>query len=205
MADETRIWFSSGALRLEALYFSGESAKGVVVSHPHPLYGGDMENGVVHLLVRTFQKAGWSTLRFNFRGVGESQGAYDQGRGETEDVAGAVAHLRERGLTTLVLAGYSFGAWVNARAALSLPEVSASILISPPLELMDFSFLNQDHKTRLIVVGDQDPFAPTDRLRSLVRSLAVEPEIRIIPGADHFYSQGMEELSEAIRWILPRL
>ena len=205
MSMEKRIHFLSGSLKLEGLYAPGKSAKGAVISHPHPLYGGDMENDVVHLITRTFQGAGWTTLRFNFRGVGESQGTYDEGMGEREDVAAAVTFLKGKGLDSVVLAGYSFGAWVNARAALDLPEITSSVLVSPPVDLMDFSFLKGDSKTRLIVVGHRDAFASTDRIQALAKVMPVPPEIRFIPGADHFFSAGSEELMDAIQGILPRL
>lgn len=205
MSVEKPIRFVSGALRLEGLYARGKSPKGVVLAHPHPLYGGDMENFVVHLLAQTFQAAGWNTLRFNFRGVGESDGKYDEGKGETEDVAAAVAYLKERGSNIIVLAGYSFGAWVNARAAQILPEVTSSILISPPVGLMDFSFLHRDRKTRLIVVGERDPYAPMDHIQALADFMPIPPEIRIIPGADHFFSFGGAALTETIRTVLTRL
>jgi alpha/beta superfamily hydrolase len=205
MSVEKRIHFLSGSLKLEGLYAPGEYVKGAVVSHPHPLYGGDMENDVVHLITRTLQGAGWTTLRFNFRGVGESQGTYDEGMGEREDVAAAVAFLKDKGLESVVLAGYSFGAWVNARAALDLPEITSSVLVSPPVDLMDFSFLKGDHKTRLIIVGDKDPFASVERLRALVKFMGVPPEIRVIPGADHFFSVGSKGLMDAIQEVLPRL
>jgi len=200
-----KILFPSGALFLEGLLIQGELSKAVVVSHPHPLYGGDMHNHVVGFLARIFEESGWTTLRFNFRGVGRSQGDFDQGVGEADDVSAAVAYLKGLGLQPIVLAGYSFGAWVNAQAALMHPDVQRSILVSPPIGMMDFSFLAQDNKTRLIIVGDQDPYSPVSKIKNLVCSMTTPPPIKIVKGADHFFSFGSEELTAAITAIQPSL
>jgi uncharacterized protein len=196
-----KTWFPSGSFSLEGLLVPGEKSKAVVVSHPHPLYGGDMHNHVVGLISSAFEDQGWTTLCFNFRGVGRSQGDFDQGLGEQEDVSAAVAYLKGLGEQKIILAGYSFGAWVNAQAALSHPDVQGSILVSLPAGMMDISFLSRDTKTRLIVVGDQDPYAPVDKIKNLVASMTTPPPIKIIKGADHFYSSGWEELSAAVTEI----
>ncbi len=200
-----KIMFPSGALSLEGVLVKGEMSKAVVISHPHPLYGGDMHNHVVGLIAGAFEEQGWTTLRFNFRGVGRSHGDFDQGVGEQEDVRAAVAYMKELCEQKLFLAGYSFGAWVNARAGLSHPDVQGSILVSPPAGMMDFSFLSQDTKTRLIVLGDQDPYAPVSQINNFVQASPSPPPIHIIKGADHFYSSGWEELKAAITAILPSL
>ena len=107
---EERVTFSSGELSLEGLLRRGESDRGVVISHPHPLYGGEMRNQVVGIIQEVFAGKGWTTLRFNFRGVGRSQGEYDEGVGEQEDVRAAVRYLKEIKIKEIYLAGYSFGA-----------------------------------------------------------------------------------------------
>jgi uncharacterized protein len=196
-----KIIFPSGSLSLEGVLIKGRSSRVVVVSHPHPLYGGDMHNHVVGLISKAFEDQGWTTLRFNFRGVGRSQGDFDQGLGEQEDVSEAIAYLKGLGEEKIVLIGYSFGAWVNAQVSLTHPDVRASILVSPPAGMMDFSFLSQDTKTRLIVLGDQDPYAPIAKIKNLIQSLPAPPPIKIIKGADHFYSSGWEELTAAITAI----
>lgn len=194
-----QIIFKSGLLNLEGLLTQGNSPKGVVISHPHPLYGGDMYNPVVDLLARSFQALGWSTLAFNFRGVGRSQGTFDEGRGEQEDVSAAVSCLKDRGSERIVLAGYSFGAWVNALRAGQEPDVRSSLLVAPPLGMMDFSFLRGDHKTKLIVCGDQDPYCPTATIEPLIREMERPPLLTVIEGADHFFSSGSEALVSVIR------
>jgi uncharacterized protein len=200
-----KIMFPSGALSLEGVLVKGKLSRAVVVSHPHPRYGGDMQNHVVGVIAGVFEDQGWTTLCFNFRGVGRSQGDFDQGIGEQEDVTSAVAYLKELGEQKIYLAGYSFGAWVNAQAALTHPDVQGSILVSPPAGMMDFSFLFQDTKTRLIVFGDQDPYVPVQQIKKMASSLKTPPPIKIVKGADHFYSSGWEELTTAITAILPSL
>lgn len=194
-----KITFPSGSLHLEGLLIQGKIPKAVVISHPHPLYGGDMHNHVVGLISQAFEEKGWTTLRFNFRGVGRSQGDFDQGTGEKEDVLAAVAYLKGLIKGPIVLAGYSFGAWVNARAALHHPDVLYSILVSPPLSMMDFAFLKEDAKTRLIIFGDQDPFCSLPELKKSVQEMKFPPTLRIIKNADHFYSSGASDLITAIQ------
>ena len=110
---EKSIAFSAGAITLEGLLQEDSQTDGVVITHPHPLYGGNMHNNVVMALTRAYQKLGCTTLRFNSRGVGNSQGSYGDGIGEKEDVKAAIAYLAASGMNRIDLAGYSFGAWVN--------------------------------------------------------------------------------------------
>jgi uncharacterized protein len=194
-----KIMFPSGSLYLEGLLIQGELLQAAVISHPHPLYGGDMNNFVVGLLAETLNELGWTTFRFNFRGVGRSQGDFDQGEGEQEDVSAAVTYLRGLGMEQIILYGYSFGAWVNAQAAQDNPEIDHSILIAPPLAMMDFSFLKEDAKTSLIIAGDQDSFCPVSDLRKLVETMKSPPPLKIIPGADHFFSYGSAELITTLK------
>jgi alpha/beta superfamily hydrolase len=194
-----KIRFSSESLHLEGLLIRGRSPQAVVISHPHPLYGGDMHNHVVGLAAEAFNDLGWSTLRFNFRGVGRSEGDFDQGIGEQEDVLAAMTFLLALGLDHIILAGYSFGAWVNALAAQKEPQIRHSILIAPPLAMMDFSFLKDDPKTALIAVGGRDPFCPRDDLKKFLEAWSSPPPLKIIPEADHFFSQGSAELLSAIK------
>jgi uncharacterized protein len=200
-----RIIFPSGPLKLEGLLQRGKTPRGVVISHPHPLYGGDMDNYVVRLLAQTFSRLDWTTLTFNFRGVGRSQGAFDQGQGEQNDVLSALSFLRDLGKEDIILAGYSFGAWVNAQAAVKDPAMATSLLISPPLAMLDFSFLKSDAKTKLIISGDRDPFCPVSELKHAIGAMKSPPRLKIIPGADHFYSSGAEELIHAIEEAEPFL
>jgi len=127
-----RIEFNSGDLTLEGLFSKGNSARGVVVTHPHPLYGGDMYNPVVQTVADAYVQAGYSCLQFNFRGVGRSTGQYDNGQGERADVLAALQCLTEQGVDAVSLAGYSFGSWVNAHITAAMAPLAHQIMVSPP-------------------------------------------------------------------------
>ncbi|HYR03621.1 MAG TPA: alpha/beta fold hydrolase [Syntrophobacteria bacterium] len=191
---ERRIFISSGSMKLEALLDLVDGTAGVVVTHPHPLYGGDMENGVVESIVRVYRSNGYSTLRFNFRGAGMSQGRYDDGRGEQEDVRSALQFLSSHGKTKVDLAGYSFGAWVNALAMTTHSPVNDLLLISPPVAFLDFSAVGFLVPLKLVVAGSHDQFAPPERIRALLPTWNPEARFKVIAGADHFYWGYAEEL-----------
>jgi alpha/beta superfamily hydrolase len=199
---EERITFSSGDLSLEGLLSRGEGDRGVVISHPHPLYGGEMRNQVVGIIQEVLAGKGWTTLRFNFRGVGRSQGKYGEGVGEQEDVRAAVRYLKEKGIKEIYLAGYSFGAWVNAQAALDMPEVVGSILVAPPQTLLDFSFLKSDSKTRLVIAGEWDSFGPVEEIHKVFGKMNPPPPLKIISEANHFFSGSEAELMKALELFL---
>jgi len=195
---EERIRIPSGSVILEGLMAAGSSARGVVITHPHPLYGGDMHNNVVETLVEAYSRAGFTTLRFNFRGVGGSGGAHGHGEAETEDVRSAARELAERGVQAVHLAGYSFGAWVNARALEQLPEIQDAVLVSPPVDFMDFSFLGFDSRVRLVITGDRDEIAGAAHVGSLVTQWNPEADFRVLPGTDHFYHGSTGALRAAV-------
>jgi uncharacterized protein len=202
---EERVTFPSGDLTLEGLLSRGEGMRGVVISHPHPLYGGEMGNHVVGIIQEVFAGQGWTTLRFNFRGTGRSQGKYDEGVGEQEDVRAAVRYLQGRGLQEIFLAGYSFGAWVNAQAALEWPEVTGSILVAPPQAMMDFSFLQDDAKTKLVIVGEWDTFGPPEEMKKVFAVMKSPPPVRIIPEADHFFNGATADLRQDLESFLKEM
>jgi len=195
---EEKITFPSGALSLEGLLSRGESDQGVVISHPHPLYGGEMRNQVVGIIQEVLAGKGWTTLRFNFRGVGRSQGEYGEGVGEQEDLRAAVRYLKDLGIKEIYLAGYSFGAWVNAQAALDHPDVAGSILVAPPQAMMDFSFLKDDSKTRLVIAGERDDYGPVEEIMKIVGKMNPSPPVIVISGADHFFSGSTADLVRAL-------
>jgi uncharacterized protein len=197
-SKEERITFSSGDLSLEGMLSRGEGDRGVVISHPHPQYGGEMRNQVVGIIQEVFAGKGWTTLRYNFRGVGRSQGKYDEGVGEQEDVRAAVRYLRELGIQEIYLAGYSFGAWVNAQAAPDMPEVAGSILVAPPQTMLDFSFLKEDSKTKLVIAGEWDTFGPAAEISKIFGEMNFPPPVKIIPEADHFFNGATAELGQAL-------
>ena len=186
MAEKSVI-FESGDLKLEGLLDRAGGGAGVVITHPHPQYGGSMQNNVVESLVKSYGKAGYTTLRFNFRGMGRSEGHYDEGVGEQADVRGAVAYLKGLGMASVDLAGYSFGAWVNAQAIGDLNDVARMIMVSPPVNFMDFSFLQYTPGIQLIIASSRDDIAPPDMIQKMLPQWNKDSAFHIIQGADHFY------------------
>ena len=184
---EKSVDFESGDLKLEGLLDRAEGDAGVVITHPHPQYGGSMQNNVVESLVKSYGKAGYTTLRFNFRGMGRSEGHYDEGVGEQADVRGAVAYLKGLGMASVDLAGYSFGAWVNAQAIGNLNDVARMIMVSPPVNFMDFSFLQYTPGIQLIIASSRDDIAPPDMIQKMLPQWNKDSAFHIIQGADHFY------------------
>ena len=193
---EERIIFQAGSLHLEGYYAPAGSGRGVVVTHPHPLMGGSLENNVVETVVKTFFHQEYATLRFNFRGVGRSEGRYDEGIGEQEDVLAAAGVLQQKGVREIFLAGYSFGAWVNVQVLRRRPFLSGGVLVSPPIDLMDFDFSDLAGKIRLILAGDQDPFCNITRLLEMAGR--IQAPVKLLTGADHFYFGREKELSAGL-------
>jgi uncharacterized protein len=183
-----------GEIELEGLLSlpSQASNVGVVVCHPHPLYGGDMYNNVVSALVEAFQAQGVATLRFNFRGVGNSTGSHAGGIGETNDVKAAVSYLLSRhALSTVAVAGYSFGSFVGLASGANDPRVHKLIAVALPIATRDPSFLNSVAKPILLISGDRDDYSPIPELSRLVSKLPDPKTLVVVEGADHFW-RGME-------------
>jgi len=195
---EEKITFRSDTIQIEGLLCVQDGERGAVITHPHPLYGGSMYNQVVEVLIATYQEGGFSTLRFNFRGVGSSGGQYDQGDGEAEDVRSALRYLGERGKSEVDLAGYSFGAWVNAKIMDSEPLVKRMIMVSPPVAFLEFSSSIQSPKLRAVVAGDRDEIAPAHSIRNLVARWNPTAHFEVIKGADHFYLGRIDALHAAL-------
>ncbi len=179
----------------------GAAAGGVALCHPHPLYGGDMENPVVIRAAEVCREAGLATLRFNFRGVGASTGAHDEGRGEQDDLRAALDHLA--GLlppgAALAAAGYSFGAAVAARVAIRR-SLAGAALIAPALAmpaLADLGDLAKVPGAVLIVAGTADQYCPLDALERLARAVP-RAIVRTVEGADHFFFGKLFPLGEIV-------
>ncbi len=192
---ETKIRFENNdGFVLEGLLHEGESGRGVVITHPHPLYGGDMYNNVVAIIQNAFREMGHSTLRFNFRGAGASSGAYDDGDGEQRDITAAFLSLRESGVSLVDLAGYSFGAWVNARAvAEAWVACDKMIMIAPPAAMLSFGPDLKLPSLKLVVTGTRDAFAPPDLLKKQTPLWNPAARLEVINNADHFF-YGFEEV-----------
>jgi uncharacterized protein len=191
--------FFSDDLELAGLLDIQSLEQGVVVTHPHPLYGGDMENNVVKAITDTYQGVGYSTLRFNFRGVAPSQGRYDEGRGEQQDVVAAVAYIKAQGVANVELVGYSFGAWVGAQAVSAGLNVPRMVMVSPPVAFIDFSAVNELASLDLVVTGSLDEFAPVGPVNSLLAHWNPEAYLEVIQGGDHFYGGYIDELKAILQ------
>jgi alpha/beta superfamily hydrolase len=175
---------------------------GFVVCHPHPLYGGDMDNPVVIRAAEVAQAAGYATLRFNFRGAGTSEGVHDKGRGEQEDVRAAMATLATHlpAGSRVGVMGYSFGAAMAARATRPSVLEAPLGLIAPPLGMYDFDFLQTSPGRLLLVAGTADAYCPVEALHRLAAITSAEE--RIVEGADHFFFGKLYPLGEVIgAWL----
>jgi uncharacterized protein len=182
---------------LEARYEVGHGMEAAILCHPHPLYGGDMDNNVVLALRSAMRKMGWGTLRFNFRGVGSSGGAYGEGEGEAGDLMAVASHLLEQGCTVACVAGYSFGAWVVLKAVRKGLDARSLVLISPPLDLLRFGDLNLPSRPCLVTLGGKDEFCSVDSLSRWVAShpsAVPHAKVELLVGCDHFYWSHEEEL-----------
>lgn len=197
MAEQS-IFIDSGDLKLEALLDNLPGERAVVVTHPHPLYGGEMHNHVVETILEAYRGRGFSTLRFNFRGVGGGEGSHDEGRGEQEDVESALAYMGSLGKKGMDLAGYSFGAWVNARGIERFHLARRLIMVSPPVSFVDFGFLRPNPKIRLVVTGSRDEIADPKTIEGLISGWGPDAVLRIIRDADHFYGGKAGELQAVI-------
>jgi alpha/beta superfamily hydrolase len=195
--------------RLEAIVKEPRElpAKGAaLVLHPHPLGGGTMHNKVVFRAAAALNDAGLVTLRINFRGVGQSTGEHDEGRGEREDVRAGLDYLAANYPDQeITLCGFSFGARVGLEVGVNDQRVARMIAIGAPVDKYDFSFLEQCRKPILFVHGERDEFGEVGKLSELVAQLAknTQVELRIVSGAGHFFDDQLNELKAAItEWII---
>ncbi len=193
------IFFPGPAGRLQALYKEGaEDRPAVVVCHPHPRFGGTMRNKVVYWMARAFEEAGCSVLRFNFRGVEQSEGHWDAGHGEVEDAQAALNWLQEMHPDSpLWLAGFSFGTYAGLQAARNDSRVERMFAVAPAVNLWDFSFLDGDTRPLTVVSGTADELVPFASVEAWV---AKHPHInfQVIEGAGHFFPQHMQELQQRL-------
>jgi uncharacterized protein len=192
--------------RIEGRYHHAKqpNAPIALVLHPHPQHGGTMNNKVVYNLYQAFVRRGFSTLRFNFRGVGRSQGSFDRGEGELSDAASALDWLQafNPNTETCWVAGFSFGAWIGMQLLMRRPEIASFIAVAPPANLYDFSFLAPCPSSGLILQGDQDTIVPPEATQKLANKLSSQRDIkidyRIISGADHFFNNTLNEMLSVV-------
>lgn len=192
---------SEDGLRLEGRYTPADPERAAALCHPHPLHGGSMLTPVIMTVEQAFQKAGFTTLAFNFRGVGGSQGTYGEGRAETADVAGALGCLEERlgrPPRLRIVAGYSFGSLVGGRVAARDPRVDGYLGVAPPLVSDGFAFLREARCPVALIGAGRDEFCPRPAFEALVGSLAEPHWVRLFE-TDHFFAGSARALLEACR------
>lgn len=201
---------SGPAGRIEGRFNPGpdKSAPIAILLHPHPKHGGTMHNRVIHTLYRSFAEQGFGVMRFNFRGVGRSEGMYDGGEGEFSDAATVLDWLQ----TTFPLArqfwvgGFSFGAWVGMQLLMRRPELQGFITVSPPANLYDFNFLAPCPVSGKIIQGDSDTIVTHSSVETLVTKLrnqrGIAIEYDLVPGADHFFTTHLDALNASIQEYL---
>jgi hypothetical protein len=190
---EEKVFIPSTGIQLEGLLnIQGASPfrGGVILCHPHPQYGGDMDHPVIKTAVEAASQEGFSTIRFNFRGVGESEGSYGEGLEERGDVKAVADYLYPRlknNHSPLILLGYSFGAWAGFPIAIEDERFRGMVAVAPPLEIYNFEFLKGCRKKKLFIAGNRDFFCPLSVLEEWYQGLEEPKSLTIIPGADHFF------------------
>lgn len=200
------VFFNGPAGRIEGRYTQSANRKApvVLVLHPHPVHGGTMNNKVVYSAYKSFADNGFTALRINFRGVGQSQGSFDNGIGELTDATTAMDWLQMHNplSESFWVAGFSFGSWVGMQLIMRRPEINYFVSISPPVNKYDFSFLSPCPIPGLIIQGNNDSIVPEESVIDLVDRLSKQKHSRIeyktIHGADHFFRSKLDDLEQAI-------
>lgn len=200
------IVLSGPAGRLEGKYHKSYRADAPValVLHPHPLHGGTMNNKVAFSIFQAFVQKGFNVMRFNFRGVGRSEGVFDHGEGELADAATILDWLQadNPNASSYWVAGFSFGAWIGMQLLMRRPELAGFISVSPPANMYDFNFLAPCPVSGLILQGTSDEIVSIDAVETLAKKLSSQKSIEVqyntIHGADHFYTGKLNALISAI-------
>ena len=198
--------FTGPAGRIEGRYHPArqKNAPIGIVLHPHPQFGGTMNHQIVYQLYYSFVHRGFSALRFNFRGVGRSQGSFSRGEGELSDAASSLDWLQtyNQNAAGCWIGGFSFGAWIGMQLLMRRPEIDSFISIAPPASMYDFSFLAPCPSSGLIVHGDADEIVAPESVQKLVNKLSHQRDIKIdyqlLKGANHFFNDKMPELEQVI-------
>jgi len=196
--------------RIEARYQPAENANAPIalILHPHPQHGGTMHNKVVYTLYHSFRQKGFTVLRFNFRGVGRSQGQFDNGLGELSDAAAVLDWVQTQrpNAAGCWIGGFSFGAWIAMQVLMRRPEVLGFISVAPPANLFDFTFLAPCPSSGLILHGGQDDLVPEADVATLADKLQhqrnIEIDYRIIKGANHFFENKLDVLGDHVESYL---
>jgi len=202
-AEHTELFLSGPAGRLECIADVAEPdaarAATAVLCHPHPQHGGTMRNKVVTIIERALRESGLATVRFNTRGTGESEGSFDDGNGELDDLLAVIDWVRRtRPDDDLWLGGFSFGAWITLRAAQDQP-VRMLITIAPPVERYGFAELMPPNCPWLVVQGDEDEVVSPDAVLDWIDKLDKKPELVVMEGSGHFFHRRLMDLRGLIK------
>ena len=192
--------------RIEARYHHEAKTDSPIalILHPHPQFGGTMNNQIVYHLYYTFAERNFSVLRFNFRGVGRSQGYFDNGPGELADAASALDWLQTYNpdARSCWIAGVSFGTWIAMQLLMRRPEIDGFICVAPPANLYDFSFLAPCPSSGLMINGDKDRVVPSASVGELASKLKTQKGIviqhEVVPGANHFFENKTDALVKSV-------
>jgi hypothetical protein len=192
--------------RLEGRYHhvAAQEAPVALILHPHPQFGGTMNNPIVYHLYYAFARRRFSVLRFNFRGVGRSQGFFDNGPGELADAASALDWLQiyNPDARSCWIAGVSFGTWIAMQLLMRRPEIEGFVCVAPPANLYDYSFLAPCPSSGLMINGDKDKVVPTQSVADLASKLKTQKGItiehQVIEGANHFFESKFEDLADSV-------
>lgn len=212
MPTENVLFDTSDGLRLEGRLSAPEDARGAaVLCHPHPLYGGSMSSAIIPALQRSLDAKGWASVRFNFRGVGRSEGTFGRGTAEVKDVAAALDLIRQRVPAgadgRLAVAGWSFGALVGLAAATADEGVDSFVAIAPPVTVRHNTALPvlppaerlSGWRARVLMVcGTEDEFCATGDLEPWAAEVKPEARIKIYPGEDHFFSKDKRAMTDDV-------
>ena len=199
---EKDVYFECEDIKLQGLLEERDGTKAVVMGHPHSLYGGNMHNGVVRAVIHAYGDEGYTTLRFNFRGVEMSGGTYGEGVAEQKDVKAALEYVSRLGKTDIDLGGYSFGAWVCAHGLENFKEARRLIMVSPPVSAMDMRFLSYSPKIKLVIAGSLDEIGDYETIQDMMTKWNPEARMRLIHGADHFYGGKTGEIKRIVEEFL---
>lgn len=203
--------------RIEARYQQSprSDAPLALILHPHPEHGGTMNNKVTYALYRSFTDRGFNAIRFNFRGVGRSEGSFDQGEGELSDAATVLDWMQQQNpnASGYWVAGFSFGAWIGMQLLMRRPELSGYISVSPPANLYDFTFLAPCPVSGLMVQGERDEIVPRESVERLVDRLqqqkGISVDYRCVAGADHFFTNKlnivMQHVNDYLNKAIPEM
>lgn len=197
---------TGNAGRIEARYHHNRDPRAplVIVLHPNPLQGGTMNNRVTVSLYNAFVENGFSAIRFNFRGVGKSEGVYDKGEGELTDTAAVLDWIQSinQGQRPLWVAGFSFGALIGMQLLMRRPEIAGFVSVCPPTNIYDFSFLAPCPVSGMIINGDQDQICPLENVDKLVDKLnsqrGISIDYRVIPNCDHSFKDHLGTIKSCV-------